>query len=156
MGVDPITLTLIAATVMTAGSQVYNGVKQNQIAETNAELSRRQGNQEQDAAIAQAEKIRRAGKATAGQATAAAAASGVSIGDGTPVRINEQIYNDSENDAYSTLLTGSRRKQSADDQAGVLINEGRAARTSGYLNAGATVLSAGSSYGKWKTSQSKG
>ena len=100
--------------------------------------------------MAQAEKIRRAGRAAASQANAAMAASGVAIGEGTALRINEQIYKDSEDDAFSTLLTGARRQRTANDQAGLMAYEGRSARTAGFLNAGATVLSSAGSYGKWK------
>jgi hypothetical protein len=153
MGIEAV---MIAAAVVSAGSAIYSGVQQKHAADTNAELARREGNQQQDAAVAQAEKIRKAGRAAAGQANAAMAASGVSIGEGTPIRINEQIYADSESDAYSTLLTGTRRQQSANDQAGMLQYEGNTARTAGYLNAGASLLSSGSSYGKWQTSQAKG
>jgi len=152
MGIE--TLMVVSA-LTAAGGAIYSGVKQSQAADANAEMSRRAGNQEADAAVAQAEKIRKAGAAAASRANAAMAASGVSIGEGTPVRINEEIYKDSESDAYSTLLTGTRRRQSAYDQSTVMESEGRSARTAGYINAGATVLSAGANYGMWKTSQKK-
>lgn len=152
MGMDPITL-MAAAAIVSSGSAIYSGVQQKNAADANAELARREGNQQADAAVAQAEKIRKAGRAAAGQANAAMAASGVAIGEGTPIRINEQIYQNSESDAYSTLLTGARRQQSANDQAGMLQYEGNSARTAGYLNAGASLLSSGANYGKWKTSQ---
>lgn len=151
-----IELLMVAATAASAGGAIYSGVQQKEAADTNAELSRRQGNQEADAAVAQAEKIRKAGAAQASKANAAMAASGVSIGEGTPIRINEEIYKNAEDDAYSTLLTGTRRAQTANDQAGLLRAEGSAAATSGYLSAGASVLSAGATYGKWQSTQKKG
>lgn len=153
MGIETTALlayAAVASAAVGAGAAIYSGAQAQDAAATNAELSRRQGAQEADAAIAQAEKIRKAGRAQAGAATAALAASGVSVGDGTPVRINEQIYRDSESDAYSTLLTGSRRQQTANNQAGVLVNQGNAAMTSGVLNATSSLLSAGANYGKWK------
>lgn len=144
---------MVASAAVSTVAAIHSGQSQKNAAEANAELARRQGNAELDAATAQAEKIRKAGRATAAQANAAMAASGVSIGEGTALRINEQIYRDSEEDAYTTMLTGARRRQSANDQAGLLEHEGRAAGTAGYLNAGATLLSSASSYGKWKTTQ---
>ena len=153
MGVETL---MIMAAVASAGGSIYSGMQQQQAADTNAELSRRQGAQEKDAAVAQAEKIRKAARAQAGQANAALAASGVAIGEGTAVRINEQIYRDSEDDAYSTLLTGTRRQQSSNDQAGILTSQGNAAMTGGMINAGASVLSTGASYGKWKSTQKTG
>lgn len=146
----------IAATAVGATSALYSADSQKNAAEANAEMSRRQGNAEKDAAIAQAEKIRKAGRAATGQANAAMAASGVSISEGTPLRINEQINKDVEDDAYTTLLTGVRRQRSAEEQGMLMIAEGDAAKTAGYLDAGATILNGASSYGKWKTSQKKG
>lgn len=159
MGIETAALlayAAVASAVVGTVATLYSADTQENTAEANAELARRQGNQEKDAAIAQAEKIRKAARAAAGRANAAAAGAGVAIGEGTPIRINEEIYKDSEDDAYNTLLTGTRRRQSADDQAGILINEGNAAKTAGYLNATSTVLNGANSYGKWKTSQQKG
>lgn len=159
MGIETAVLLSYAALAGTAVATVgtlYSADTQKNTAEANAEMSRRQGNQEKDAAIAQAEKIRKAGRAAAGRATAATAAAGVAIGDGTPLRINEEITLDSERDAYSTLLTGTRRQQSANDQAGMMIADGKAGVTAGYLNAGSTILQGAANYGKWKTSQKKG
>lgn len=145
----------IAATAVGATSALYSADTQKKGAEANAEMSRRQGNAEKDAATAQAEKIRKAGRAAAGQANVAMAGAGVAVGEGTALRINEQINMDVENDAYSTLLTGARRQRSAEDQGMLMEYEGNAAKTAGYLNAGATILNGASSYGKWKTASLK-
>lgn len=146
-------IALIASAVVGAGSAIYSGQVQKETAEVNAELQRREGESAKDAAMAQAEKIRKAGAAQAAQANAALAASGVAIGEGTPLRINENIYQNAEDDAYNTLLTGKRQQQTANDQAGLTQYQGNAAQTAGVLNAASTVLSAAGSYGKWKTSQ---
>lgn len=140
----------VASAAVGAGAAIYSGAQQKEAADNNAELARRQGEQDKDAAVAQADKIRRAAAAQAGAANASLAASGVSIGDGTAVRINEQIYNDSETDAYNTLLTGSRQQASANNQAGAISAQGNAAMISGTLNAGSSLLAAGANYTKWK------
>lgn len=144
---------MIASAAVGATTALYSADTAANTAEANAELSKRQGAQEADAAMAQAEKIRKAGKAQAARANAALAASGVAIGEGTPVRINEEIYKSAEDDAYNTLLTGTRRQRSSEDQAGFLMAEGSAAKTGGYLSAGGSLLSSGANYGKWQTSQ---
>jgi hypothetical protein len=149
MGLSVVAMMAISTAVSAAGA-IYAGSQTAQAADDNAELARRQGAQEKDAAVAQAEKIRKAARAQAGAANASLAASGVAIGDGTPVRINEQIYKDSEDDAYSTLLTGTRRQNSANDQAGIMNSQGNAAMVGGLINAGTSVLSAGANYSKWK------
>jgi len=152
-GISATTWIALAAAAASATAAVYSGNVQKQTAEVNAELQRREGAAQEDAAMAQAEKIRKAGKAQAAQATAALAGSGVSIGEGTPIRINEQIIKNAEDDAYSTLLTGARQRQTASDQAGLLEYQGKAAQTGGYISAGASLLSAGASYNKWSTTQ---
>lgn len=150
-GISATTWVALAAAAASAAAAAYQGHVQKQTAEVNAELQRREGEQQKDAAMAQAEKIRKAGAAQASQANAALAASGVSIGEGTPVRINEDIYKGSESDAYNTLLTGTRSQRTANDQAGLLQYQGKAAQTAGYINAGASLLSSGSkAYGQWK------
>lgn len=150
MGVETL---LIASAVVGAGSAIYSGMQQKEAAEANAELSRREGEAAADAAVAQAEKIRKAARAQAGKANAALAASGVAIGEGTPILINEDIYKNAEDDAYSTLLTGARQRQAANDQASMIEYQGGTAQTAGFLNAGSSLLSAGANYGRWKTSQ---
>lgn len=156
MGIETaalLTYAAVASTVVAAGSAIYTGVQASNAADTNAELARRQGVQDADAAVAQADKIRKAARAQAGAANAALAASGVSVGDGTPIRINEQIYQDSEQDAYNTLLTGSRAQRTANNQANVITAQGNSAMVSGALNAGSSLLAGGANYAKWKTTQ---
>lgn len=156
MGIETaalLTYAAVASTVVAAGSAIYTGVQASNAADTNAELTRRQGVQDADAAVAQADKIRKAARAQAGSANAALAASGVSVGDGTPIRINEQIYQDSEQDAYNTLLTGSRAQRTANNQANVITAQGNSAMVSGALNAGSSLLAGGATYAKWKTTK---
>lgn len=156
MGIETaalLTYAAVASTVVAAGSAIYTGVQASNAADTNAELSRRQGVQDADAAVAQAEKIRKAARAQAGAANAALASSGVSVGDGTAVRINEQIYQDSEQDAYNTLLTGSRAQRTANNQANVITAQGNSAMISGALNAGSSLLAGGANYAKWKATK---
>jgi hypothetical protein len=142
-----------AAAVVGAAASVYQGAQAQNAADANAELQRREGEQQKDAAMAQADKIRKAARAQAGAANAALAASGVSVGDGTAVRINEQIYQDSEQDAYNTLLTGSRAQRTANNQANVITAQGNSAMISGALNAGSSLLAGGANYAKWKTTK---
>lgn len=151
MGIE--TILLAVGTAVSAGAAIMQGQQAKKTGEVNAELQRREGEGQKDAAVAQAEKIRKAQKQAIGAANAANAASGVAIGEGSAVRINEQIYKDSEDDAFSSLLTGTRRQQSANDQASISRWQGNNAQTAGYLNAGSSVLSGGAKVAKgWKTS----
>lgn len=132
---------LAAGTALAAGSAIYGGIQQKQAADTQAELTRRQTAQEADAAVAQAEKIRRAGRQQQAEATANLAASGVSVGSGTPIRIGNEIYRTSEQDAYQTILSGTRAQTAGNIQAGMLNTSGSNAMTSGLINAGSSLLS---------------
>lgn len=131
---------LAAGTALAAGSAIYGGIQQQKAADTQAELTRRQTAQEADAAVAQAEKIRRAGRQQQAEATANLAASGISVGSGTPIRISNEIYRTSEQDAYQTILSGTRAQTAGDIQAGMLSSAGQNAATTGYLNAGSSLL----------------
>lgn len=144
---------LAAGTALAAGSAIYGGIQQQKAADTQAELTRRQSAQEADAAVAQAEKIRRAGRQQQAEATANLAASGVSVGSGTPIRISNEIYRTSEQDAYQTILSGRRAQTSGDIQAGMLNASGDNAMTTGLLSAGGSLLSGAASTYKagWRT-----
>lgn len=132
---------LAAGTALAAGSAIMGGIQSKQAAGVQAELATRQAAQEKDAAVAQAEKIRRAGRQQQAEATANLAASGVSIGAGTPLRISNEIYRTSEQDAYQTILSGTRAQTAGEIQAGMLNSQGSNAMTAGILNAGSSLLS---------------
>lgn len=149
MGVFAIPLLIGATALQTIGS-IQQGEAAADLANAQAQQQNLQAAQERDAAVAQAEKIRRAGRATAAQADAAFAASGVSVGEGTPVRINEQITRDAEEDAYNTILTGTRRGASLDTEAGFTRRAGRNSRTAGYFGAAGSLLQGASSYAQWR------
>lgn len=144
---------LAAGTALAAGSAIYGGIQQQQAASTQAELTRRQSAQEADAAVAQAEKIRKAARQQNAEATANLAASGVSVGSGTPIRISNEITRTSEQDAYQTILSGRRAYDSGISQAGMLNASGDNAMTTGLLSAGGSLLSGAASTYKagWRT-----
>ncbi|WP_369952094.1 hypothetical protein [Ralstonia syzygii] len=143
-GVSASTVIIAATAALSAGAAIYAGQQQKNVADANAELASRQAEQDQDAAVAQAEKIRKAARIQQAEATANLAASGVSVGAGTPLRISNEIYKNSEQDAYQTILSGNRAYTAGQAQSGLYSSQGNAAETSGYLNAGASLLSGAS------------
>lgn len=143
MGIETIALSALAASaVIGAGAAIYSGEQQKQAADAQQAALQNQAAADQDAAVAQAEKIRRAARAQVGEANAALSASGISLGEGTPIRIAQDVYQKSEQDAYQTLLTGSRQAQTTRDQASIVGAQGNAAQIGGYLSAGGTILGA--------------
>jgi len=142
--------SMVGGSVLQAVGSIQQGNQQRELAEAQAAQLDLQAAQERDAAVAQAEKIRRAGRAQAAQAESAYAASGVSVGTGTPVRINETITRDTEEDAYMTILTGDRRGQTLDTESSLQRRAGRNAQQAGYMGAATSLLSGAAQYGKWK------
>ena len=97
-----------------------------------------------DEATARAARIRKVGAIQQSQADASFAASGVKIGEGSPVDITRTIGQQSELDAVNTMLTGSRLAQNDSDQAGLIRAQGANAESSAYIGAGTTILGAAS------------
>lgn len=154
MGLEAITLQTIAA-ISAAGvgaiAAISSGQQAKETASDNAEIARRNAAQDKDSAIAQAEKIRRVAAIQKSQANAGLAASGVSLGEGTAVKINEEITKNSEQDAYTAILNGSRSANASLQQASMFDSKASNALNSSYLNAGSSLLSAGAKIGKgWK------
>lgn len=155
MGMDPLTIGLTLSAISTGVdviSSISNGNAQKQNAEDNAEIARRNAAQEKDAAVAQAEKIRIAAKRQQSAANAGLAASGVDLNSGSAVKINDFINLNSEQDAYTTILTGTRGAQASLNQASMFSRQGSNAQSAGFLNAGSSLLAGGAAIGSgWKT-----
>lgn len=147
--------TVLAASSLALGvySTIQAGSDKKDLANDNAEMARRNAAQTQDAAVAQAEKIRKAAAIQKSQANAGLAASGVDLSSGSSVKINEEITKNSEQDAYTTILNGSRGAASSLQQASMFERSGRNAANASFLNAGSSLLSGGARIGSgWKTS----
>lgn len=139
----------IASTALSVGGSLLSGSSQAKTQRYNAEMARRQGLDEMDAAVAQSEKIRNAARKQVGSAKAQAAANGVAVDSGTTVDIVDQINQDSEEDAYMTLLTGKRRMRASNDQASIYNKQASNTGISSLINAGSSVLSGGKKLGWW-------
>lgn len=151
-------MLLIAGTTMSVVGQVQQGQAQKEMANAQAQQALNEGAYRADAAKAQAEKIRRAGKSQAGEAKAALAASGVKLGEGTPLEVQKSITQNSEEDALSALLGGKRATAAAQEEASMLGKAGDNAVTNSYFSAAGTALQAGAMYAKggWKSSPKAG
>lgn len=110
---------------------------------------------EKSAAMIQAERIRKIARRQAGEANAALAASGVKVGEGSALNINEEIYAGAEEDAVTTLFGGKTRAQQLQAQASADRIRGSQAMQAGYLNATSSALQGAASYGNWKTAASR-
>lgn len=148
---------MIGGTVLSAYGQIQQGNAQQKAYEEQAQQTVNEGAYRADAAKAQAEKIRKAGRAQVGEAKASLAASGVKVGDGTALEVEGEITRNVEEDALSALLSGKRATDASQREAKLLNRAGANAATSGTYSALGTVLSAGSSIASgWKTTAKKG
>ena len=154
MGFDPLTMMAVS-TVASAGGSILQGQQQRRAANAQAAELDMQAAQERDAAMAQAEKIRRAGRYQTAEADAGYAASGVSVDTGTPVEVGRAIRRNAEEDAYNTILTGERRGRSLNTQADQARRAGKNAAAAGIVNAASSVLSNGYSYSRWRTANQR-
>lgn len=143
----------VGGTALSAYGQIQQGREANKAAIAQGEQMSEQAGQEEDAAAAQAERIRKAARSQVGEARAALSASGVSAEEGSALQIQEQIIKDSESDALATILTGKRRGSTLSDNAMNTRRQGAAAQRAGQIGAVGTVLSNAGSYGRasgWK------
>jgi hypothetical protein len=132
MGVTTGTMMAISTGLSVVGS-LAKGVADRRAADVEARQSEHLAAQQQDQALQEAERIRRAGKRTQGAARAQLAASGIRVDDGTALVIDEEIGGESEKDAFNTLLTGKRQADASRASASMARARGRNAMTSSVL-----------------------
>lgn len=167
---DPITATVIAATVVTAGSQVYGGLAANaqgkyeqKVAERNAQAERAQIADAKDrGALDQMRRYRQIGQRI-GEQRVSFAGEGLELGFGSTF---DSILDTTRVGAEDIRLIGentTREIQGYDINAANFDAEGRAARargkaakTMGFLQAGATILGGAEQLGKYRASRSAG
>ncbi|MGQ6017320.1 hypothetical protein ACUNG1_25510 [Serratia sp. IR-2025] len=144
-------VAVIGSSVLAAGGAVAGGIQQQKMANYQADQANADAEAARASARVQADRIRKAGREKAAQANAALAASGVETGEGTALRITSGITGDAEQDAYTTILNGMNTGARYNAQAQADRLSGRNAATSGYINAGSSLLSAGGTgYSGWK------
>jgi hypothetical protein len=135
---DPITV-LYAATAVSALGQVAQGAQQNEMYKAQADQAELEGQTARVDARAQADKIRRAGRYQVGETKAQLAASGVKLGEGTPLEIEDDINKRVEEDAFAAVLSGERGYTSAMNSARSMRQAGSNAQTNSVLSAAGTV-----------------
>lgn len=134
-------------TVLSGALQAYGQYNQGQAARRQGEFVGAQDDYAASVALkdaqTQAQMIRRAGARAVGRADVNAAASGIVVGEGSSGEVDKQIYTDSEHDAYTALLNGSRRARGLQVDAVASRAGGRSAEYASDASAVGTALSAG-------------
>ena len=125
-------VVVAASTALTAYSQIEQGRYANKQAKADAEAQQGQSRLEAERMLEESKRIRSA-------AQAQAADNGLNVGIGSPVKIDEQIAYDANQDAWMTRITGDSRARGMEIQ-------GKNARNDGYMQAASTALNSASSY----------
>lgn len=150
----PAISAMVAATAVSAYATYSSGQQQKAMGEYQADQASADANAERAAARVRADRIRRIAAGQAGSANTALAASGVEVGEGTALRINEDIYRDAEEDAAMTIMNGNN-SAARTMQGGVASRlMGNQAAQAGNLSAASTLIGgAYNGYTGWKRSQ---
>ncbi|MBQ0795760.1 hypothetical protein [Zhongshania sp.] len=143
---DPVTTAVAvkamwAATAVSAGSAIYSGYQQKEMADYQAKQANADADAEQQAAVIRGDKIREKAKSYAASTRAALAASGVSIDSISANLINKDIIQRGEEDALIGINDSADAASRLRAQAKMSRTEGRNAVVAGYAKAGSTVLS---------------
>lgn len=146
---------LIAATLISGGVSAYSQYQQGRTQQDFANYEARQAEADarasQGEAKVEAERLRKAGKRAAAEASVALAGSGQDLSSAGAIGINREINRGAEEDAYFALLGGQGRSARLNAGAAMSRARGRAAAQAGRLGAFAEVLSTGYSAGKgWR------
>lgn len=136
----------IASTTFSAVSSIAKGQQEQDFANFQAAQANADAQAERESSQVRAQQIRKAGKYQQAEATAALAASGVEVGAGTPLTIDQQIGRNVQADALNEILNGTRSGARLDQQAAGLRASGKNAAAAGVRNAVGSVLSAGAKY----------
>lgn len=148
-----IAMLMAASTAVSVIGTVASGQQQKAMYKAQSQQAQNEAAYAADAAKAQAEKIRRMGRIQRSETSAALAGAGVKLGEGTALEIDKDITERVEEDAFATILSGRRALQAGDAQSSLLRTAGNNAERNSYMQAGATVLQAGATFGKagWKS-----
>lgn len=144
---------MAVGTVYSVYSSQQSGKQAQLNADAQADQAQADAETEKSAAVVQAERIRKLARIQAGEANAALAGSGVEVGAGTALNINEEIYQNAEEDAVLTIMTGKNKGQRLDGDASNYRLAGSQAKSAANSQSVGTVLSTASTIGSgWKSS----
>jgi hypothetical protein len=144
---------LAAATVYSVYTTQQSGKQASLNADAQSDQAKLDADTAASAAVVQADRIRRLARNQASEANAALAGSGVEVGEGTAININEEIIGNAEEDAALTIFNGRNQSSRLYNDAANYNLAGKQARSNANSQSIGTVLSAGAQAGMaWKAS----
>lgn len=140
MGFDPISWVVIAAAVVAAAGAGYAGYAQNQAAKESAKVAEQNANAARDKAAYDEQTHRERVKKLLSTQRALYGSAGVTE-QGTPLLVMENSAKEGEIDALAIRYEGEVEAQRFLSEASNLRKQGSRAQTSGFINAGSSLLS---------------
>ncbi len=150
MCVDPVTATLIASTTIAAGSAVYSGMSANKLANKQASAIEATGRLDLMGAQHEESALRRDNRRALSRQRSQVLSTGLDPSSGTAAEIVAEDARLAELDALMVRYGGESANARAKADAHFRRQEGKAARTAGFLNAAATVIGSSSDWGAFR------
>lgn len=151
---------VMASSALNAVGQLVGGKQAANFRNYEANQAEADADAEQQLGQLRAGKIRKAGRRTSSAARAAYGGSGVSVGSGTALAVQQQLDTDVAEDALTELLTGGYRAQSLRATAEGKRRAASNTQTESYFGAGksllagaATVMEKRAERDRWKRRQ---
>jgi len=138
------TAAAVAGGVASAAGSLSAGQSQSNMAKYNAAVSEREAAQAREAAKFEEARNRKASESLLSSQRAAFAKGGVTS-EGSPLLVQAETAEEAEIDALALRYSGSVAEARAKSQAALDRMQGRAAKTTGYIGAGSSLLSGASS-----------
>lgn len=144
---------IAASTVYSVYSTQQSGKQASLNAQSQAEQAKNDADTAASAAVVSADRIRRLARNQNSEANASLAASGVEVGAGTAVNINEEITSNAEQDATLTIFNGRNQASKLNTDAANYKLAGSQATSNANAQSVGTVLSgAAQGASAWKAS----
>lgn len=140
---EPTTILMAAGAAVSGLSAISQGQQAKAMGNYQAAQAAADADAARGYAELEAKSIRDAAKKQRSAAIAAQAGAGVSVDVGTAELINQEIDAGGEYDAQMAILTGGTRARQLNAQGEAARIGGSNAARAGFMNAGATALSAG-------------
>jgi hypothetical protein len=135
---DPITIALVATTVLSVGAQVFSGISQKKEADDRAEIIQDQARIEREETEAEVGRRTEERNRFIAKQKVAFLASGVGLA-GTPLIVLEDTFKQFNTEISAIKRTGAAKAGLLEKEAGITKKSGKAALISGVLGAGSTV-----------------
>jgi hypothetical protein len=146
----------VAVGVVKIGGALLQGRSDKMNGNTQAMSDNYEASQEEQAAMQQADIIRRARDYSVARATASYAASGVRVDTGSAQVVTDKINTDATHDVYQTILSGERRADQLRANGKIAAVGGKVQAAQGVMQATGSALQSGyQGYEGWVTRNPK-